>query len=175
MASASSTLHARGAYIARPAPAGSDAPPAPPAPAADRSATGTSRVMGLVKLGVFGWLARWILRYYEIDRSLRREPGTPTISAAWLLLALCSLLPFVLVYLYASIWRRRILGEPLDLQNWQAGSSSLVHAATVGLLLAWAFAVIALFPGHGLSSILIVAAMTVCTVAVIDAAESVLS
>ncbi|KAJ1734266.1 hypothetical protein LPJ61_001170 [Coemansia biformis] len=173
-APASDVARAQGAYIARPAPPGPDAGGPPPGPAAARSEDSRSRVASLLKLGLFGWLCWWFIRYYEIDRSLRNEPGAPRISATWLGLALCSLLPFVLVYLYASVWRRRILREPLDLQNWQAGSSSLVHAATIGLLFAWIFAAIALFPGYGLGSLLIVAVVTICTVAMVDAAEGVL-
>ncbi|KAJ2762165.1 hypothetical protein IWQ56_005104 [Coemansia nantahalensis] len=168
----SAAPRAQGAYIAQPARAGAAAPPAL---AANHRGTAGLRIANVLKLGVFGWLARWILRFYEIDRSLRNEPGTPRISTAWLGLAFCSLLPFVFVYLYASIWRRRVLGEPLDLQDWQAGSNPLVHAATIGLLLAWAFAIIALFPGYGMSSVLIVAVMTICAVAMADAAEGVFS
>ncbi|KAJ2162744.1 hypothetical protein GGF46_000469 [Coemansia sp. RSA 552] len=135
--------------------------------------SGPSRVANLIKLVVFAWFSRWFIRYFEVDRSLRGEPGTPQISMTWLVLALCSLLPFVSVYLYASVWRRRILGEPLDLQNWQADSSTLVHGATVGLLFAWGFAIVAFFPGYGLKSLIIVAVGTVCTVALIDAVEGI--
>ncbi|KAJ2804468.1 hypothetical protein H4R20_002497 [Coemansia guatemalensis] len=132
-----------------------------------------SRIASMAKLGVFTWALQWVIRYFEIDRSLRQEQGTPHISRGWLLLALCSLLPFVFVYIYASVWRRRVLGEPLDLQDWRASSSSLVHAATIGLLLAWSFAIIALFPGHGLASFIIVAVCTICWVAIVDAVEGI--
>ncbi|KAJ1750898.1 hypothetical protein H4R22_000479 [Coemansia sp. RSA 1290] len=132
-----------------------------------------SRVGSMVKLAAFGWFSWWFVHYFEIDRSLRQEPGTPQISLGWLYAAACSLLPFVFVYLYASVWRRRILGEPLDLQNWQASSSSLVHAATIGLLFAWVFAVIALFPGYGLKSAVIVVVSTICLVAITDAIEGI--
>ncbi|KAJ2777193.1 hypothetical protein H4R18_005273 [Coemansia javaensis] len=133
-----------------------------------------SRLASLAKLGLFSWFGRWFIRYYEIDRSLRKEPGTPRISTGWLGLALLSLGPFVLAYLYASVWRRRVRRRPLDLQNWQAGSSLLVRAATGGLLLAWVSATIALFPGYGMASVLIVAVATGCAVAIADAAEGVL-
>ncbi|KAJ2609172.1 hypothetical protein H4S08_004168 [Coemansia sp. RSA 1365] len=131
------------------------------------------RVASIIKLGIFTWALRWVIRYFEIDRSLRREQDTPQISQRWLFLALCSLLPFVFVYLYASVWRRRVLGEPLDLQDWRASSSSLVHGATIGLLLAWCFAIIALFPGHGLTSFFIVLSLTICWVAIVDAIEGI--
>ncbi|KAJ2451663.1 hypothetical protein EV183_003439 [Coemansia sp. RSA 2336] len=132
-----------------------------------------SRIGNMIKLAAFGWFSWWFVHYFEIDRSLRQETGTPQISLGWLYAAACSLLPFVFVYLYASVWRRRILGEPLDLQNWQASSSSLVHAATIGLLFAWAFAVIALFPGYGLKSVVIVVVSTICMVAMTDAIEGI--
>ncbi|KAJ2846701.1 hypothetical protein IWW36_004222 [Coemansia brasiliensis] len=132
-----------------------------------------SRIGNVVKLAAFGWFSWWFVQYFEIDRSLRQEPGTPQISMGWLYAAACSLLPFVFVYLYASVWRRRILGEPLDLQNWQASSSSLVHAATIGLLFAWIFAVTALFPGYGLKAVVIVIVSTICLVAMTDAVEGI--
>ncbi|KAJ2077647.1 hypothetical protein H4R24_005005 [Coemansia sp. RSA 988] len=142
-------------------------------PAEPTVEVGGSRIASMVKLGVFTWALRWAIRYFEIDRSLRQEQGTPHISRGWLSLALCSLLPFVFVYIYASVWRRRVLGEPLDLQDWRASSSSLVQAATIGLLLAWTLAIIALFPGHGLASFVIVAICTICWVAMLDAIESI--
>ncbi|KAJ1834811.1 hypothetical protein LPJ63_001626 [Coemansia sp. RSA 2711] len=148
--------------------------PEPPRDAAGlAAATAASRITNLAKLVLFAWLGWWVVRYFEVDRSLRGEPETPHVSMAWLYAALCSLLPFTCVYLYASVWRRRVLGEPLDLQNWQASSSSLVHAATIGLLLAWLFAAIALFPGFGLKSVVIVAVCTICAVAMMDALEGI--
>ncbi|KAJ2853484.1 hypothetical protein J3B02_003121, partial [Coemansia erecta] len=134
-----------------------------------------SRAVNVIKLLVFAWLSRWVIRYFEIDRSLCGEPNTPHISMLWVSLSIVSLLPFVSVYLYASVWRRRVLGEPLDLQNWQSSANSLVHAATLGLLFSWTFAIIAFFPGHGLKSILIVIACTVCMVAITDAVEGIFS
>ncbi|PIA16276.1 hypothetical protein COEREDRAFT_81262 [Coemansia reversa NRRL 1564] len=131
------------------------------------------KIASIIKLGIFTWALRWVIRYFEIDRSLRQEQDTPQISQGWLFLALCSLIPFVFVYVYASVWRRRVLGEPLNLQDWRASSSSLVHAATIGLLLAWSFAIIALFPGHGLSSFVIVVFFTICWVAIVDAIEGI--
>ncbi|KAJ1721684.1 hypothetical protein LPJ53_003811 [Coemansia erecta] len=138
-----------------------------------QASTETSRVANLVKLAVFIWFSRWFVRYFEIDRSLRGEANTPHISMFWLGLSVASAVPFAAVYLYASVWRRRVLGEPLDLQNWQASANRLVHAATVGLLLAWGFALLALFPGYGLKSVLIVAVCTVCLVAMADAVEGI--
>ncbi|KAJ2785491.1 hypothetical protein GGI15_001885 [Coemansia interrupta] len=133
----------------------------------------SSRVANVVKLAVYIWFSRWFVRYFEIDRSLRGEASTPHISMFWLGLSAASAVPFVAVYLYASVWRRRVLGEPLDLQNWQASANRMVHAATVGLLLAWGCAVVALFPGYGLKSALIVAVCTVCLVAIADALEGI--
>ncbi|KAJ2223607.1 hypothetical protein IWW45_008303 [Coemansia sp. RSA 485] len=146
--------------------------------ATDRESTGDSqpaqsRVANIIKLLVFVWLGRWVIRYFEVDRSLRGEPSTPHISMVWLGLSMLSLLPFVSVYLYASVWKRRVLGESLDLQNWQSSANSLVHAATIGLLFSWAFATIALFPGYGLKSIPIVMVCTVCLVAITDAVEGI--
>ncbi|KAJ1898992.1 hypothetical protein LPJ66_002402 [Kickxella alabastrina] len=132
-----------------------------------------SRAVNIVKLAFFAWFGRWFVRYFEIDRSLRGEPNTPHISMFWLYLALGSLVPFVGVYLYASVWRRRVRGEPLDLQNWQTSASSMIRAATAGLLLAWAFAIVALFPGYGVKSIFIVAVSTVCPVALADALDGI--
>ncbi|KAJ2281762.1 hypothetical protein EV176_000248 [Coemansia sp. RSA 451] len=148
---------------------------AKPAPdnSTESSNIGSSRILNIVKLGLWLWFLWWFVRYYELDRSLRNEPHTPRISMFWLYAAICSMLPFLYVYLYASVWRRRILGEPLDLDNWQADSNRLVYAATLGLLLAWIFAVVALFPGFGISSILIVAVCTVCFVAMTGAVESI--
>ncbi|KAJ2349508.1 hypothetical protein GGH92_002512 [Coemansia sp. RSA 2673] len=91
----------------------------------------------------------------------------------WLYLALVALLPFLGVYFYVSVWRRRVLGEPLDLQDWQTNANSLVHYATVGLLFAWAFAIVALFPGFGIKSVFIVAVATVCSVALAGAIEGI--
>ncbi|KAJ1816649.1 hypothetical protein LPJ75_001956 [Coemansia sp. RSA 2598] len=145
------------------------------ADAGDSQQAPPSRVANIVKLLVFAWLGRWVIRYFEVDRSLRGEPDTPHISMLWLGLTMASLLPFVSVYLYASVWRRRVLGEPLDLQNWQSSANTLVHAATAGLLLSWAFATVALFPGHGLKSLFIVLSCTICMVAITDAVEGIFS
>ncbi|KAJ2814836.1 hypothetical protein FBU31_007146 [Coemansia sp. 'formosensis'] len=142
-------------------------------PAERSEADFSSRLASAVKCVCFAWFGWWFMRYFEIDRSLRHEVGTPQISMFWLCLALIALLPFLGVYLYASVWRRRVLGEPLDLQDWQASASSLVHYATVGLLLAWAFAIVALFPGFGIKSVFIVAVGTVCLVALAGAIEGI--
>ncbi|KAJ2514736.1 hypothetical protein H4217_005584 [Coemansia sp. RSA 1939] len=131
-----------------------------------------SRIACLVKFGLFFFFARWVLRKFEIDRSLRKEPGAPHIAMFWMWLAFLSSLPFVLVYLYASIWRRRVLGEPLDLQNWQADCSTLVHVATVGLLAACGFAFAGLYPGFGLLSIVIIGVCVACTAAMVDAVDA---
>ncbi|ORX68637.1 hypothetical protein DL89DRAFT_268427, partial [Linderina pennispora] len=138
----------------------------------EQSETGM-RIANILKLLLFGWFLRWFLRYFEVDRSLRGEPETPQISMTWMYLAAVAVLPFAGVYVFASIWKRRILGESLDLQNWQAGANSLVHIATTGLLLAWVFAVIGLFPGYGFKSLLITAVTTVCSVALADAVEGI--
>ncbi|KAJ1862231.1 hypothetical protein LPJ73_000811 [Coemansia sp. RSA 2703] len=138
-----------------------------------RVATETSRVANVVKLAVYIWFSRWFVRYFEIDRSVRGEADTPHISMFWLGVSAVSAVPFVAVYLYASVWRRRVLGEALDLQNWQTSANRMVHAATVGLLLAWGFAVVGLFPGYGVKSVVIVAVSTVCMVAMADAVEGI--
>ncbi|KAJ2506875.1 hypothetical protein GGH95_001092 [Coemansia sp. RSA 1836] len=144
-----------------------------PAPAERSEADTSSRLGSAAKSVCFAWFGWWFIRYFEIDRSLRGEPDTPHISMFWLYLALIALLPFLGVYFYASVWRRRVLGEPLDLQDWQASANSLVHYATVGLLFAWAFATIALFPGFGVKSIVIVAVTTVTSVALAGAVEGI--
>ncbi|KAJ2746737.1 hypothetical protein GGI20_001067 [Coemansia sp. BCRC 34301] len=144
-----------------------------PAPSERNEASASSRLGSAAKGACFTWFGWWFIRYFEIDRSLRHEADTPHISMLWMYLALIALLPFLGVYFYASIWRRRVLGEPLDLQDWQAGSSLLVRYATVGLLLAWTFATIALFPGFGIKSIVIVAVTTVTSVALAGAIEGV--
>ncbi|KAJ2046908.1 hypothetical protein GGI03_009237, partial [Coemansia sp. RSA 2337] len=132
-----------------------------------------SRLASAAKCACFAWFGWWFIRYFEIDRSLRHEAGTPHISMFWLYLALVALLPFLGVYFYVSVWRRRVLGEPLDLQDWQTNANSLVHYATVGLLFAWAFAIVALFPGFGIKSVFIVAVATVCSVALAGAIEGI--
>ncbi|KAI9503347.1 hypothetical protein BX070DRAFT_225233 [Coemansia spiralis] len=142
-------------------------------PSEEAGSTLSSRIACVVKFVLFFIFTRWFIRYFEVDRSLRNEPGTPRIVMAWLYLALCSSMPFVFVYLYASIWRRRVLSEPLDLQHWQASCSSLVHVATIGLLLAWIFAFIALFPGFGLMSIVVVLVCTICAAAMVDAVDGI--
>ncbi|KAJ2028992.1 hypothetical protein IWW57_001906 [Coemansia sp. S610] len=143
------------------------------APAEHSEASFSSRLASVAKCICFGWFGWRFLRYFEIDRSLRHEADAPHISLFWLYLALLALLPFLGVYFYASVWRRRVLGEPLNLQDWQASANSLVHYATVGLLLAWVFATVALYPGFGIKSVFIVAVSTVCSVALAGAIEGI--
>ncbi|KAI8325588.1 hypothetical protein GQ54DRAFT_205013 [Martensiomyces pterosporus] len=149
------------------------APLEPPTQNTDEPTTQPSRIAHIVKFLVLAWFFQWFVRHFEIDRSLRHEPETPHISMTWLYLSMLALLPFVFVYFYASVWRRRVLGEPLDLQDWQASASVLVHVATIGLLFAWIFAVVALFPGYGFKSILITIVCTVCAVGLVDAIEGI--